>query len=211
MGEPRRCRVVVFVDLSNAFRDLQRAFCSEPYGARDGQFDPMKLARMLAGRGPDFETWTLEQVRVYGGRPNPEREPYAAKAQNSQEATWMAAGIVPRFRPLQYPDDWPAQKARQKGVDVELAIDVVTMARAEYDIGIVVSTDTDLVPALEAVDRLRGTDSSPRTCVVGYEGLLKRLRIKARNLYCFPLSRADYDSVHDHTDYTAEGPAPTPE
>ena len=210
VGERRHCRVVVFVDLMNMFEDFRRAFCSEPYGSRDGQFDPMKLATMLVQRGPDFESWSLEQVRVYGGRYNPEREPYAAKAHDRQEATWRASGVVPRFRPLQYPLGWPTQKSRQKGVDVELAIDVVTMARVEYDIGIVVSTDTDLAPALEAVDRLRGMDATPRTCVIGYEGLMKQLRIAPRSPYCFRLSRADYESVHDPTDYTASSSAGSP-
>jgi hypothetical protein len=111
---------------------------------------------------------------------------------------------------LLYPHDWPRQKARQKGVDVELAVDVVQMAIAgEYEIGIVASTDTDLVPAIEAVHRLRGHNAAPRICVVGYEGLPKRLRLpdtRGPNLYCFTLSEADFDAVADTTDYRVPDP-----
>jgi NYN domain len=53
-------------------------------------------------------------------------------------------------RPLRYPKAWPAEKAQEKGVDVALAVDFVVMAVTRvYDVGILVSTDTDLVPALE--------------------------------------------------------------
>jgi uncharacterized LabA/DUF88 family protein len=39
----------------------------------------------------------------------------------------------------------------EKGVDVRLALDIVTMAQdRKYDVGYVVSSDTDLIPALQA-------------------------------------------------------------
>lgn len=44
----------------------------------------------------------------------------------------------------------------EKGVDVRLAVDIVTMAQAKkYDIGIVISSDTDLIPAMQAAQRLK--------------------------------------------------------
>lgn len=44
----------------------------------------------------------------------------------------------------------------EKGVDVRLAVDIVTMAQAkQYDIGIVVSSDTDLIPAIQAAQKLK--------------------------------------------------------
>jgi hypothetical protein len=46
---------------------------------------------------------------------------------------------------------------KEKGIDVLLAIDFVMMAmRREYDIGVLCSADTDLVPTLEAVVTLKG-------------------------------------------------------
>jgi hypothetical protein len=45
-------RVVVFIDYMNAFNDARAALCSWPYGPADGQFDPMRLGRLLASRQP---------------------------------------------------------------------------------------------------------------------------------------------------------------
>ncbi len=55
-------------------------------------------------------------------------------------------------RDLRYPPDWPRRPAQEKGIDVALAVDFVTMvARGECDVAILFSSDTDLLPALEAV------------------------------------------------------------
>lgn len=63
-------------------------------------------------------------------------------------------------RPLVYPPDYPSRPAREKGVDVQLAVDFVSGALAgRFDVGIIMSTDTDLYPALEAV-RSYGIDTS---------------------------------------------------
>jgi uncharacterized LabA/DUF88 family protein len=44
----------------------------------------------------------------------------------------------------------------EKGVDVRLAIDIVTMAQARsYDAGVVISSDTDLIPAIQAAQGLK--------------------------------------------------------
>jgi uncharacterized LabA/DUF88 family protein len=200
VDKSRTCRVIVFIDASNVYRDLRKAFCEgspvpdeggEPIQLKSqaGQFDPARMGRLLASMGPDFETWTLEEVRIYCGRPSPDRERYATQAFDRQEAAWSAQGVVVRPRPLQYPEGWPTQKAHQKGVDVELAIDVVTMAGIRYDVGILASTDTDLVPALEAVDKVRGQNATPRNCVVGFDGLKKQLRLKMRSIYSLRTTR----------------------
>lgn len=42
----------------------------------------------------------------------------------------------------------------EKGVDVRLAVDIVTMAQAkQYDTAILISSDTDLIPAMQAAQR----------------------------------------------------------
>jgi len=53
----------------------------------------------------------------------------------------------------------------EKGVDVRLAVDIVTMAQAKkYDVGIVISSDTDLIPAMQAAQKLKR-----RVVYVGFE------------------------------------------
>lgn len=52
-------------------------------------------------------------------------------------------------RPLRYDAEG---RAREKGVDVELAIDIVSLALDDrFDVAAVASADTDLVPALQFV------------------------------------------------------------
>jgi len=58
-------------------------------------------------------------------------------------------------RPLRYPWDDLASKPEEKGIDVQIALDFVMMAvRGEYGVGVLMSGDTDLLPALEEVIRL---------------------------------------------------------
>ncbi|MFZ5851073.1 MAG: NYN domain-containing protein [Actinomycetota bacterium] len=116
------------------------------------------------------------------------------------------------LRTLAYPSGWPdrcqpGEKPREKGIDVALAIDFVAMAvRGEYDVGILMSTDTDLKPALEAVADLAGA-SGPRPEVAAWsaEGMRNRrlsIHSHSRSLWCHWLDKAAYLAVRDLTDYS---------
>jgi uncharacterized LabA/DUF88 family protein len=75
-------------------------------------------------------------------------------------------------RSLRYPRNWPTQPAEEKGVDVELAVDLVfNAARQNFDVGVVVSTDTDLVPALQAVCNLNRAWGKPRVEVMAWKAV----------------------------------------
>ena len=206
----RACRVVVFIDGQNVHQDFRRAFVVDSHGVPStvGAFNPMLLARRLVACGPDFEDWTLAEVRVYVGSSIAEHQSTAAAAHDRQMAAWRSWGVVPRARPLSYLG-WPAMKPHQKGVDVELAVDVVRMAVAkDYEIGIIASTDTDLLPAIETVSALRGTNAVPRICTVRYGDLSKRLYhsdAHGRRMHAFHLTAEDFQAVRDDTDYTVPG------
>ncbi len=204
MSKPSR-RVVVFIDAQNLYEGLRARFCASPLHYTDGQFDPMALAELLVSRGPSSESWTLAEVRAYVGRPSAVLQPKTAAAHARQTRAWQAAGVTVRARDLQY-IDWPTRPPRQKGVDVELATDVFRLAGGAYDIGIVASFDTDLIPAIEAVYAARGTADTPRICVVGFAASSKRLRLpdaRGPRLYCFYLNEADYLTLRDPTDFTS--------
>lgn len=102
-------------------------------------------------------------------------------------------------RPLRYPFDWPISRAQEKGIDVALAVDVVAMAmRKEYDAAIVVSSDTDLMPAIETVYNGRLGHIELAT----WAGA-KRLRFPNTQLpWCHFISEAEFHSIEDLTDYT---------
>jgi hypothetical protein len=107
-------------------------------------------------------------------------------------------------RTLRYPLNWPVERAQEKGIDVSLAVDFVVMAvRGEYDV-VIMSTDTDLKPALEALNTLKGNKAYPRSEVAAWsvpDAHSRRLAIDAANLWCHWLSKQDYDGLADPTDY----------
>jgi uncharacterized LabA/DUF88 family protein len=110
----------------------------------------------LGNQGDARRPRTLEKVNVYKGRPSEKHQRQAYAAFRRQEAAWKAElpGVIDVIaRTLRYPEDWPASRAEEKGIDVALAVDLLYHAyRRDYDIAVVASTDTDLVPALEGID-----------------------------------------------------------
>lgn len=142
----------------------------------------------------------LAGIRVYRGQPNPIFQPESAAASDRQVRAWtVASGVSVVRRQLRYPKAWPHVPAQEKGIDVALAVDVVTLAmRMEYDVGILFSSDSDLLPAVEAVVKLK----LARVEVAAWSNSF-RLRIPGTTLpWCHQLSKADYLTVADPTDYT---------
>jgi uncharacterized LabA/DUF88 family protein len=141
-------RCVVFIDYQNFYKGAREAFGWEEHPANYGNFRPLALGRLVCG-----EDRTLEEVRVYTGLAAPERNRPLHGMMNRRIDAWRNAdpGRVKVYpRTLRY----PPPKGREKGVDVHLAVDFVRLAIEDrYDIGILCSADTDLLPALEFVAR----------------------------------------------------------
>lgn len=201
-------RVVVFLDYQNVYHRARDLFCSRDAAAREGQVDPLRLGQLLAERVPDGR---LVGVRVYRGRPSQHRDPRSYTAHRRQTAKQVGRGhglVTVVTRDLRYPPDWPRRSAQEKGIDVALAVDFVMMAaRSEYDVGVLFSSDTDLVPALEAVIRL--LPDLPPACEVaawGAPGVRPRsLSVSGARIRRHLLSEADFHVVADLTDYTRAG------
>jgi uncharacterized LabA/DUF88 family protein len=202
-------RVVVFLDWQNVYKGAREAFCG--YGAPHwaGQVRPLALGQLIAADSP-FDR-RLHQVRIYRGQPDATRDPKSYAANARQVAAWRQSPLVDvTVRTLRYPRGWPnshraGEKPQEKGIDVALAIDFVTMAVAgEYEVGVLMSTDTDLKPALEAVAQLTATEGV-RAEVASWSssiGHSRRLSISSRRLYCHWLGQDAYGQVADPTDYS---------
>jgi uncharacterized LabA/DUF88 family protein len=191
-------RVVIFIDYQNLHGWARRLFLPVNAHPADGHVDPLRLAQLLVRRRR--RPSALEGVRVYRGRPSPDHQPRAAAANDRQTAAWQRSGAVTVIRrPLRYPADWPTAPAQEKGIDVALAIDVVAMAlRKEYDAAIVVSSDTDLMPAIETVYAGRLGHIELAT----WAGA-RRLRFPRTQLpWWHFISGAEYRTPEDLTDYT---------
>jgi uncharacterized LabA/DUF88 family protein len=200
-------RVVVFLDWQNVYNGAREAFCTNRSPHWQGQIDPVALARHLADDSPfDRE---LHQVRIYRGQPDSIRDPRGYGASRRQHAAWLNSPLVTLVtRPLRYPRSWATTPGRpqEKGIDVALALDFTLMAiRGEYEVGILMSTDTDMKPALEAVAGIKRSPG-PRAEVASWSAgpgqRSRRLAITSRNLYCHWVGKDVYDQIADPTDYS---------
>lgn len=122
-------RVVVFLDYQNVYMGARGAF--HPFGApsQAGQIDPGRLGELLASKGPPGIGRELIQVRIYRGQPDSEKDPRGYAANNRQCERWRTlpkASVTTRT--LRYPREWPREKEQEKGIDVQLAIDLVAGA-----------------------------------------------------------------------------------
>jgi hypothetical protein len=153
-------RVAVFLDWQNVYKRARAAF----HGPRDpyvnGQVHPLDLGLTLAERGPADIARELAFVRVYRGMPDQALDPFGYAAARRQHARWCRdARVILTTRRLRYPDGWTSDARdvgdpREKGIDVALAIDFVTMGiDGQFDVGVVMSSDQDLLPALEYLRR----------------------------------------------------------
>lgn len=191
-------RIGVFVDYQNVYKGARKCFFPDGTNSHlDGQVNPLKLGKTLAGNDR-----TLVAVRVYRGLPSSRDDPKGYGASNRQLELWKKLGCVETItRPLNYGD--PAHP-KEKGIDVKLAIDFVTsMIAGDFDVGILFSADTDLLPALEAVIEAKGEAACEVAAWVpkggGYPSVL---RVPSKNLHTHPLYESTYLAIHDDTDYT---------
>lgn len=199
-------RVTVLIGYQNVYSTARNVFHPDE-GSRtsqDGHISPTVVSELLVARRP--RPSVLQKVRVYRGLPSATKEPNASAANNRQADAWSRDRRVKVFRrPLRYPPNWPINSAQEKGIDVALAVDLVWLgSQSEYDVAIVFSRDTDLMPALDAVLNI----PMPRLHVevASWTGS-SRLRFPDTNLpWCHILRQDDYDIVKDGTNYLTRPP-----
>ncbi len=190
---------MIFVDYQNVHGWARRRFHPVNSQPAVGHIDPLRLGQHLVARRK--RPSQLEGVRVYRGRPNPDHQSRAAAANDRQTVAWERSGRVTVIRrPLRYPPDWPATPAAEKGIDVAIAIDLVRLAMTEqYDAAVLVSSDTDLMPAIETIYDLRLAHIELAT----WSGA-NRLRFPSSQLpWCHHISETQYRTLEDPTDYAA--------
>ncbi len=158
-------RTIVFVDYQNMYRSAREAFDWLSEGGHFGNFRPYGLGRQIVRD----ETRVLTEVRIYTGIHSPHRNATQHGHMQRRMLSWVAAApdkvqVFPRS--LSYDRNG---KAREKGVDVELAIDIAALATDDaFDVLAVASADTDLVPAIQFVaDRFPDKE----IVTVGYQPL----------------------------------------
>ncbi|WP_419944724.1 NYN domain-containing protein [Candidatus Poriferisodalis sp.] len=203
-------RVAVFIDYENIRYGARNAFGDprrDPYTF--GHVLPLRLGLLLKQLGesidPDRE---LIAVSVYRGRPGPKSGPRAQAGAARQFASWEAQPLVRvrsrqlRYQPIAWsmgrPSEW---RAEEKGIDVMMALDIALGARDDmYDVAIVASADSDLVPAVEvALDAGKRVETAMWWSSANPH---HRLKIPGRRLWNHALDVARFEQVRDDADYT---------
>ena len=140
---------------------------------------------------------------MYRGLPDSTKDPKGYAAASRQIAAWRKLPLVDvTTRTFRYPLDYPDSKAQEKGIDVQLALDFVMMAvRGEYDVGVLMSNDTDLRPALEQVTLL-GTRTVEVAAWKPPSGKAYWLRLPNVRIWCHLIDQVGYAEILDGTDYT---------
>ena len=211
-------RVVVFLDWQNVYRQARDAFHRRYDPHTKGQVDPVALAETLAERGPEGVDRELLGVRVYRGFPDQRYDPKGYAAARRQIAAWgKDPRVVVTTRQLRYPPDFVLGVSdiglvKEKGIDVALALDFAGMAAdGHYDVGIMMSCDQDLKPALERVEQRRNArGDGPAIEVAAWrcpDRRSPRLSLGRGRPFCHWLDDQTYWGLCDDHDYTRPSPS----
>ena len=154
-------RVMIFIDGSNLYHSLKNIF-----GRTD--LDLGKFCRILLGRRK------LARIYYYNARVGIKEEPERYK---QQQAFFAGINAIPyselRLGRLVY-NNWPSVPPYEKGIDVQLATDMITHSfRSNYDVAVLVAGDNDFVGALQAV---KDNGKHVEVALFGKEGTSYQLR-----------------------------------
>ena len=137
-------QAVTFVDGQNLYRCVKDTFgCSHP------NYDVAKLCRTVCERSGLI----LSEARFYTGVPDARDNEYWNSFWSRKLLAISRQGVRTFSRPLRYRDEtirlnggtFTRRQAREKGIDVRIAIDLITLAyRGKYDVAVVFSQDQDL-------------------------------------------------------------------
>lgn len=203
MPQKKPQNIGVFIDYENCRRNAKDGFLppgSEPY---EGVFDPIGLAqKIVAQRTKGGHPSVLSKVWVFRGEPNPEWQPTPAANFQRLAAKWKAndqCEVCPRDLKYRFWDDGTFS-AQEKGVDVELAVTAIRHAmEGTYDVIVIFSNDTDLLPAVELI--VNSTPTHVEVAVWAAKGVyplsLKTDGSSKRMPFCHYLSENVFNDVRD--------------
>ena len=132
-------RVMIFIDGSNLYHSLKNFF-------KRTDLDIGKLSNKLLGKR------RLVRVYYYNARVGFKEEP---ERYRDQQKFFASVNAIPyselRLGRLVY-FNWPNSPPYEKGVDIQLATDMITHSfKGNYDVAVLVAGDNDYVGALQSV------------------------------------------------------------
>lgn len=201
--EPDIKRVVVFIDGQNLYYAAKDAF-----GYTAPNYDVVKLAASVCTR----KGWTLGQVRFYTGVPGLPDKPDWHRFWQNRFSVMGRQGVWVYSRPLKYrnktirlPDGskFTYLTGSEKGIDVRLALDVVSLGHAaKYDVALLFSQDQDLS---EVADEIRVISRQQgrwlRIASAFPDSPTSRNHRGINKTDWIPIDRTEYDACIDPRDY----------
>ena len=204
-------RVLVFIDGQNVYKACERL-----YG--QGACHPLLLAdRLTSGR-------RLVGVRYYSGVHDPTVDPEGRSRTDRRHNLIRRTGVTVIERKLRYRWEWgfdpkllpdpkrnrgqqmpiqvtPYQRAREKGIDLTLGLDVADLARAgAMDIAVIVSSDNDLCEVARSTHQVTRADGRVSVEAATFnEG--RRPLLLAEYDYTHQLRHEDFEAASDSFDY----------
>ena len=166
MGD-RDERLMIFIDGSNLYHSLKSFF-------KRTDIDIGKLGNKL------LEKRRLVRIYYYNAKVGHKEEP---ERYRDQQAFFTSINAIPycelRLGRLVY-HNWPSGPPYEKGVDIQLATDMITHSfKNNYDVAVLVAGDNDFVGALQAV---KDNGKNVEIALFGKEQTSRRLRMVADRL-----------------------------
>ncbi|HEX6700319.1 MAG TPA: NYN domain-containing protein [Gaiellaceae bacterium] len=152
--------VAVFMDWQNVYRAARDAFELRQAPPERGNFNPLTVARYLAAGNKRGQAANLVRVEIHRGLPPPNTNPKGHGAADRQRKAWEALDpevMSVKLRPVRVNPETGEEE--EKGIDVALACSAVEHVLLDKcQVAIIFSHDTDLLPPVETICRVKGSD-----------------------------------------------------
>jgi len=203
MPDSRPIYAMAFVDGQNLYQHAKEAF-----GHHHPNYDPIKLhAHVCAANG-----WQPNLVRFYTGIPGAVESPMWAGYWSSRVLSLKRAGVHVTTRPLRYRtecafDEYGNEKtiqvAHEKGIDVRLALDVVSCALSgQFDVAVLYSQDQDLSEVVVDIKKIAANAGRPIKLACAFpDGPNASSRRGINGTDWHRIEQSDYDACLDPKDY----------
>lgn len=194
---------MAFVDGQNLYQHAKEAF-----GHYHQNYDPLKLhALVCAANG-----WTPNLVCFYTGVPTAAEDPRWAGWWSNKVLAMKRAGVNVTTRPLRYRtqyafdqngDEKTITVPHEKGIDVRLALDVVSRAvLKQFDVGVIYSQDQDLSEVVVDIKKIAAAAGRDITLACAFpDSPTASSRRGINGTQWIKISQQDYDACLDPKDH----------
>ena len=204
---PAPLRAHVFFDGQNLFRSVKHCF-----GYSYPNYDVVALAQLVCAR----QNLRCDRLHFYTGIHKPRENRFWYDFWSRKLTVLGTRGVDVYSRSLAYanesvtlPDGTQAsvRVAREKGVDVRIALDMVRLAReGAYDVAVLFSQDQDLSEAVTDIHRIRAETSRWIKVYSAFPVADNGAHAPAiKGAAPLPISHADYKRCIDPLDYRGPG------